>query len=39
MPDPDTLAKTNDEGITLQSTTEFTYPVVGKLWEMGLRDG
>ena len=39
MPDPDTLAKANDEGITLQSTTEFTYPVVGKLWEMGLRAG
>ena len=38
MPDPDTLAKANDEGITLLSTTEFSYPVIGKLWEMGLRD-
>jgi hypothetical protein len=38
MPDPDTLAKANDEGITLLSTSEFSYPVVGKLWEMGLRD-
>jgi len=39
MPDPDTIAKANEEGITLLATDEFIYPVAGKLWEMGLRDG
>ena len=38
MPDPATVNRANEEGITLLSTPEFTYPVVGKLWEMGLRD-
>ena len=38
-PDPDTINRANEEGITLLSTPEFTYPVVGKLWDMGLKDG
>jgi hypothetical protein len=37
MPDPETITKANEEGITLLVTDEFTYPVAGKLWEMGLR--
>ena len=39
MPDPATITRANEEGITLLSTPEFTYPVVGKLWEIGLKDG
>ena len=39
MPDADTIARANEEGITLLATGEFIYPVAGKLWEMGLRDG
>ena len=38
-PDPETIAKANEEGITLLASEEFTYPLVGKLWEMGVRDG
>jgi hypothetical protein len=38
-PDAATLARADEEGITLLSTSEFTFPVVGKLWEMGLKDG
>jgi putative N-acetylmannosamine-6-phosphate epimerase len=37
MPDPDTIAKANEEGITLLSTSRPTFHVVGKLWELGLR--
>ena len=37
MPDPDTIAKANAEGITLLSTSRPTFHVVGKLWELGLR--
>jgi serine kinase of HPr protein (carbohydrate metabolism regulator) len=38
MPDPATITRANEEEITLLSTPEFTYPVVGKLWEMGLKN-
>ncbi len=38
MPDQDTIAKANEEGITLLSTSRPTFYVVGKLWELGLRD-
>jgi predicted transcriptional regulator len=38
MPDQDTIAKANEEGITLLSTSRPTFHVVGKLWELGLRD-
>ena len=38
QPDPATIAKANGEGITLLSTSHSTFFVVGKLWEMGLRE-
>lgn len=37
MPDPATVAKANQEGITLLSTSKPSFHVVGKLWEMGMR--
>ncbi len=37
MPDPATIQKASDEGITLLATTGTNFHVVGKLWEMGLR--
>lgn len=37
MPDQMTLAKANEQNITLLSTKESTFSVVGKLWELGLR--
>lgn len=36
-PDPATIAKANEEEITLLSTEKPTFYIVGKLWEMGLR--
>jgi hypothetical protein len=38
-PDPATIAKANQEGVVLLSTPKPSYYVVGKLWEMGLREG
>lgn len=38
MPDPNVIAKASEEGIILLSTPESTYQVVGRLWEMGLKD-
>jgi imidazolonepropionase-like amidohydrolase len=37
MPEPATIQKASEEGITLLSTSEPNFYVVGKLWEMGLR--
>ncbi len=37
QPDPASIARANEEGITLLSTPKPTYEVVGKLWEMGVR--
>ena len=37
QPDPATISKANQEGITLLTTTQPSFYVVGKLWEMGLR--
>ncbi len=37
MPDIATIAKANEENITLLSTPKPTFHIVGKLWEMGLR--
>lgn len=37
QPDEATLAKANEEEITLLSTPHPTYFIVGKLWENGLR--
>mgnify|MGYP000960399808 CR=1 FL=1 len=36
-PDENTLAKANEEGISMLLTSESTFAVVGKLWAMGLR--
>lgn len=38
MPDQPAIAKANAEGIVLLSTPRSTFSVVGKLWEMGLRE-
>lgn len=38
-PDPATVDRANQEGITLLSTTEKSFSVVGRLWELGIRGG
>ncbi len=38
MPDQATIAKANEENITLLSTEKPSFYVVGKLWELGLRE-
>jgi len=38
QPDEETLRKANEEGVTILSTSRNSFFVVGKLWEMGLRD-
>ena len=35
-PDPEVIEKANDQGVTLLSTKESTYQLVGKLWEKGV---
>ncbi len=37
-PDEDTIKKANEEGITLLTTEKNSFYVVGRLWELGLRD-
>jgi predicted transcriptional regulator len=37
-PDRGTITKANEEGISILSTAKPTFYVVGKLWELGLRD-
>jgi hypothetical protein len=36
-PDPATVAKANEQNVTLLSTGASSFEVVGRLWEMGLR--
>lgn len=36
-PDPNTIQKANDEGINLLRTTDNSFQVVGKLWQLGIR--
>ena len=36
MPDAATIAKANEQGVTLLSTPKPTFEVDGKLWEMGI---
>lgn len=36
QPDPDVIARAESQGVILLSTPEATYPIAGKLWEMGL---
>jgi hypothetical protein len=38
LPDEATIARANTEGITLLVTAMPTFAVVGKLWELGLRE-
>lgn len=38
IPDEATIARANKEGITLLATGMPTFSVVGKLWDMGLRE-
>jgi predicted transcriptional regulator len=37
QPDELTIAKANEQNVTLLSTPANTFTVVGKLWELGLR--
>jgi hypothetical protein len=37
QPDPDTISKANEKGVTLLSTPESNFTVIGQLWELGLR--
>lgn len=37
MPDATTLAKANEEGVILLSTSKQTFYVIGKLWDLGFR--
>lgn len=37
--DPETIAKANEEEVILLSTDNPTFYVVGKLWELGVRNG
>lgn len=39
MPDTTTIEKATAEGITLLSTPLPTYPIAGRLWEMGIHGG
>jgi hypothetical protein len=36
QPEPDVIARANEQGIILLSTSEPSYPIAGKLWEMGI---
>jgi hypothetical protein len=38
MPEQAVIDKANQEGVILLSTNQPTFYVVGKLWEMGLRE-
>jgi hypothetical protein len=37
-PDEATIAKANEENINLLLTSEKTYNIVGRLWELGIRN-
>lgn len=38
LPDDETIKKADEEGVTLLSSDKNSFYVVGKLWEMGLKD-
>jgi hypothetical protein len=38
QPDKATIQKANEEGVVLLSTPSNSFNIVGRLWEMGLRD-
>jgi hypothetical protein len=37
QPDADVIAKANEQSVILLGTTEPSYQIIGKLWEMGIR--
>jgi hypothetical protein len=37
QPDQETIQKANDKGITMLSSPESNFAVIGHLWELGLR--
>jgi hypothetical protein len=37
QPEPDVIAKANDQDVILLATPEPSYWVIGRLWEMGIR--
>ena len=37
QPDEATIAKANEQGVILLSTSKFSYEICGRLWEMNLR--
>jgi hypothetical protein len=37
-PDEETVKKANEEGVILLSTDKNSFSVVGRLWQLGLRD-
>jgi predicted transcriptional regulator len=38
LPDAATIAKANQQSVTLLATSQPTFPVAGKLWQMGLKE-
>lgn len=38
QPDEATLARANEQGVTLLATSDPTFSVAGRLWELGLRE-
>jgi serine kinase of HPr protein (carbohydrate metabolism regulator) len=39
VPDQTVIDRANEQGVTLLSTEATTFAVVGKLWELGIREG
>jgi hypothetical protein len=39
QPDSASIAKANQQGVILLSTSEPTYEINGKLWELGIQNG
>lgn len=37
QPDADTINTANEKGVTMLSTPESNFTVIGRLWELGLR--
>lgn len=37
QPDQETIDKANDKGVTMLSTQDPNYEIIGRLWELGLK--
>jgi hypothetical protein len=37
QPDQETIDKANDKGVTMLSTPDPNYEIIGRLWELGLK--